>query len=224
MGEEKSGPGAGAGAGSPDRKIVYAVVAIAVAILAVVLIAKFGFSTDLLNPEGGQMSLVQHPGVTVPTPRFQPTTIPRLCPLGLSGCSGRCVNLVTDNANCGSCGNTCPSGKTCSAGTCTLVCSPGQTICGGTCVDLKTDAGNCGSCGKSCASSAGSLCSGGTCYYPASDITCVGVICTDPTTACCSGRCVHVADFSTSTCNTINCPPKQVNCKGKCIDWGSACQ
>jgi len=28
-------------------------------------------------------------------------------------CSGRCVNIQEDNNNCGSCGNRCPSGKTC---------------------------------------------------------------------------------------------------------------
>jgi hypothetical protein len=28
-------------------------------------------------------------------------------------CNGRCVNIQDDNNNCGSCGNSCPSGKTC---------------------------------------------------------------------------------------------------------------
>ncbi len=43
------------------------------------------------------------------------------CAAGQSGCSGSCVPLATDNANCGACGKTCVAGKeTCSNGTCLL--------------------------------------------------------------------------------------------------------
>jgi hypothetical protein len=44
--------------GFPHKKIVYVIIAIAVVILAVVLIAKFGYNVDLLNPASGEMSLV----------------------------------------------------------------------------------------------------------------------------------------------------------------------
>ncbi|MBI3295705.1 MAG: hypothetical protein HYZ71_13345 [Deltaproteobacteria bacterium] len=37
---------------------------------------------------------------------------------GETKCSGKCVNLQTDNNNCGSCGNVCPTGQSCSSGTC----------------------------------------------------------------------------------------------------------
>jgi hypothetical protein len=54
--------------GFPQKKIVYAIIALAIMILAVVLIAKFGFNTDLLNPAYGEMSLVQRPVTGTPVP------------------------------------------------------------------------------------------------------------------------------------------------------------
>ena len=36
-----------------------------------------------------------------------------------TACSGVCYDLLTDNDNCGSCGNVCDSGYTCVAGVCT---------------------------------------------------------------------------------------------------------
>jgi hypothetical protein len=46
--------------GFPQKKIVYVVLVITVVILAMVLIAKFGYNVDLLNPASGEMSLVGH--------------------------------------------------------------------------------------------------------------------------------------------------------------------
>ncbi|MEZ4404956.1 MAG: hypothetical protein R3A52_00490 [Polyangiales bacterium] len=43
-----------------------------------------------------------------------PPTTP---PVGCFG-GGTCRDLSTDNANCGACGNACPTGQVCSAGTC----------------------------------------------------------------------------------------------------------
>ena len=42
-----------------------------------------------------------------------------LCPPGQQFCSGMCIDVVNDAANCGSCGNVCPTGMPCIAGTCT---------------------------------------------------------------------------------------------------------
>ena len=46
------------------------------------------------------------------------------CAAGLSLCSGTCVFLPNDPANCGTCGHACASGQVCAAGT----CAPASTI------------------------------------------------------------------------------------------------
>ena len=70
------------------------------------------------------------------------------CPKGKKRCGGRCRNLKIDPANCGRCGNRCPTGGQCQNGSCT--CPTGETDCEGTCVNLFVDAQNCGACGNDC--------------------------------------------------------------------------
>ena len=41
-----------------------------------------------------------------------------VCPTGQAFCGGACIDIVNDEANCGSCGNTCSQGMPCIAGTC----------------------------------------------------------------------------------------------------------
>jgi hypothetical protein len=49
------------------------------------------------------------------------TTSTTLCPAGTTDCSGTCVNLMTNNNNCGTCGTVCPSTTpVCSGGVCTI--------------------------------------------------------------------------------------------------------
>jgi hypothetical protein len=128
MEEGEKKPDAGTMSGSPQKKIVYAVIAIAVVILAVVLIAKFGYNTDLLNPAGGQMSLVHGNLSYKVTPMVQRviTPFPRLCKANQTGCNGVCVCPMTDTQNCGACGLSC-SGRQCGTHPCNL-CSNGQCI------------------------------------------------------------------------------------------------
>jgi len=56
------------------------------------------------------------------------------CPEGQVRCSGTCVDIQNDEANCGACGVVCPAGQTCTGGTCLasgeLCGRDGSVICG----------------------------------------------------------------------------------------------
>jgi hypothetical protein len=109
------------------------------------------------------------------------------CPDGKQGPGNRCTNVYSDPANCGRCGNQCPSNEKCLNGACTF-CSPGQTpcgseccssvevcqngqcvcpapslICNGICTGVLTDPNNCGCCGSGCACSGSEVCCNGIC-------------------------------------------------------------
>jgi len=99
------------------------------------------------------------------------------CTAGLSQCGTApnltCVNLATNPANCGTCGNVCPNSGNrtgiCNGGTCGLTppppppppaapaCVAPNTFCGGVCVSTLSNP-NCGGCGRVCKS-----CNGGVC-------------------------------------------------------------
>ncbi len=86
-----------------------------------------------------------------------------------TNCDGKCVDLTTDDENCGACGFKCDSDARCSEGKCaptcavscdggvelcagdTCICKPGLERCDGQCVNLQTDPMNCGACGGACA-------------------------------------------------------------------------
>jgi hypothetical protein len=53
------------------------------------------------------------------------------CPVaGQRRCNGACIDAQRDRQNCGSCGNVCQPGKTCSLGKC---CPKGRVNCNGVC-------------------------------------------------------------------------------------------
>jgi alpha-tubulin suppressor-like RCC1 family protein len=88
------------------------------------------------------------------------------CASGFADCdnspsSGCEVNLQTDDANCGACGNACGVGRTCTNGACRDRCASGQTFCAGACVDAQSSNAHCGSCGNACAT--GQYCLSGVC-------------------------------------------------------------
>jgi hypothetical protein len=72
------------------------------------------------------------------------------CGPGLDACGATCVDLASDTANCGRCGNACPAGQVCSLGVCSTECADGLTVCRGVCIDTATDPANCGRCGNPC--------------------------------------------------------------------------
>lgn len=70
-----------------------------------------------------------------------------------------CANLQQEFLNCGTCGNRCTLGQSCSGGLC---CNGSQIACGGKCTDVAEDPDNCASCGKKCPSNT-PYCSAGVC-------------------------------------------------------------
>ena len=109
--------------------------------------------------------------------------------LGFIECSAACVDVNTDEANCGACGSACNQGEVCQTGICTLSCAGGTTACGGVCADVNTDEANCGACGSAC--NQGEVCQTGIC-----SLSCAGG------TAACGGVC---ADLSTDEANCGAC-------------------
>lgn len=92
------------------------------------------------------------------------------CELGRTLCDGGCVDLWSDERNCGRCGVACPSRSRlcpdqtlqCEDGFCSVACGGGTCSCPDSpCVDLETDRSNCGACGREC--EAGQVCRSGEC-------------------------------------------------------------
>ncbi|KAJ4748856.1 hypothetical protein LUZ62_083261 [Rhynchospora pubera] len=77
---------------------------------------------------------------------------PRVCHAkgspGHDCCHKRCVNVKTDNLNCGECGKKCKFGWMC---------------CSGKCVSVMYDRSNCGGCKRKCKKH--SVCRYGMCSY-----------------------------------------------------------
>ena len=98
-------------------------------------------------------------------------------------CDGHCTNLRSDPANCGECGNACPSSQVCKQGTCiprSNGCT-GKANCGGVCTNLQIDRAHCGVCGRACAPS--QICKNGECAADGYDVSSVRCANTDDLSA-----------------------------------------
>jgi len=141
-----------------------------------------------------------------------------------NGCQSACVDTLTDNNNCGGCGQACDTGNgsTCQNGSCS--CVGGMTDCGGKCVNLGGDSNNCGSCGNQCQPP--DWCDSGVCCFEG--IVCNGVCiygcqygqCLQSSNENC-GSCGNKCDTSNGfTCQggVCNCLQGFADCNGKCVD------
>jgi hypothetical protein len=171
---------------------------------------------------------------TVTSPGSNATTTPAAaqitCPPPQNPCSGVCRDVLNDPANCGYCGNTCPSGQTCRAGMCALpgsattaatasipatlvvdlTCSGRETVCGNACVNLMTDKKNCAVCGRAC--KADEICLDGRC----------GPACANNGTTLCNDLCVDL-DTDMENCGACGaeCETFLPNARGSLCDSGT---
>jgi len=72
------------------------------------------------------------------------------CRSGFSVCDDECVDLRTDDGNCGMCDRGC-DGDPCGGGECLDDdCAPFPDACEHACTDVQTDPLACGACGREC--------------------------------------------------------------------------
>ncbi|WP_437587283.1 hypothetical protein [Sorangium sp. So ce1000] len=141
------------------------------------------------------------------------------CAPSLAACEGGCVDLSTNNANCGACGVVCSGGAFCGAGRC--VCREGDGMCNGVCTFLDADPQNCGACGIRCGS--GQFCRHGVCEEgcPPPQISCDGE-CVDPEWSdgdCgCGDMCDEGEECHDGECD---CVAPEVRCGESCVDLRS---
>jgi hypothetical protein len=195
------------------------------------------------------------PDAAHPTPYCDPGISPQHCGVCDSAyaCVGReiccgsktipyhCVDPITSNTDCGTCGNTCAAGRHCDGGAC--VCDTGRQPCGRTlpsgpenccgsgpgqlccppdgCVDTRSNPKHCGNCATGCPS--GKNCVNGSCVCPTGQVACGAGCCppaSSPTkTTCCSGTCVDLRTDPAHCGSCPNaCPPGRTCCSGVCVD------
>jgi hypothetical protein len=115
-------------------------------------------------------------------------------------CSGLCVDILSDPANCGFCGKRCSGGASCVAGSC--LCDFPQRLCSGLCVNTASDPANCGTCGNRC--TGGTSCVAGSCLC-------------EPFLRECSGLCVDTLS------DPANCGSCNNACRGDESCAGGTC-
>lgn len=153
-----------------------------------------------------------------------PPPPPPACDSGLTECDGSCVDLETDEANCGQCGDPCTGDELCAGGVCEVTCGVDLLVCGDSCVDVQSSMDHCGACDRPC--TAGTVCLTGSCV----------AACEPLLTRCGSGDAATCADLSTdathcgacaSACDAglaceggeclTPCPAGEARCGGACV-------
>ncbi len=150
---------------------------------------------------------------------------PDCCPeADMTICEDGCQFYLTDENNCGGCGNVCLWDQTCEQGVCTDICpGVGQALCGETCEDTLNDVNNCGGCGNVCAFD--EFCDNGVCadICPGAgqeycDEVCVDTFNDDSNCGDCNVVCEFDEFCSGGTCGPI-CPGVgQAYCNQVCVD------
>lgn len=119
------------------------------------------------SPSLGYPSVVGKKPVRRTPPAPRPADSPS-CGEGKAMCRGRCIDILSNQHNCGGCGNVCPQGA-CKQGVCQCrdaeksACpiSMSGNMTYSLCFDLQTNNEHCGGCGVKC--SEGEICQKGAC-------------------------------------------------------------
>jgi hypothetical protein len=140
-----------------------------------------------------------------------------------SGGGGNCdgANLQTDYANCGKCGNVCPTTQICNQGQCQANCTTPEQLCPGKtgCYNLTNDLQNCGACGAQCTAPEGTVTGNAVCANGFCDFTCPDDAGTDsgaPIVKC-------AADAGTAGCFDLTTSPQACGSCSMACTTGDTC-
>lgn len=136
-------------------------------------------------------------------------------------CGNQCVDLKSDDENCGACGRECTGGTTCRESKC--VCTSNLVLCNNNCIDPKTNHQFCGASGTCQGENSGTTCGGnqkcneGVCELT-TDSQCPtgehkeGNTCVEDSVDACglaTVRCTALAGWLQGECNDRQCQAKR---------------
>jgi len=149
------------------------------------------------------------------------------CPPQLTRCNEVCVDLSSDDSNCGVCGAKCGTGNPCIKGACPASDCPGGVFCNGGCYDPMTDSDHCGATGDCVGPNAGQVCKGdeicdqGRCLAACGSgltrcaLTCVDLQKDPSNCGSCGTKCGNGSSCALGQCSDPGCP---LLCNGSCVN------